>query len=113
MDAVFIELPAFERHREDYLDDERYRELQRALLHNPQAGALVEGAGGLRKMRFADPRRGKGVRGGLRVIYYYWMGGPEFWLFTVYDKSEMADLSPAQREAFRVRVKDELRKRGS
>ena len=59
MDAVFVELPAFERHREDYLNDERYRELQRALMDNPQAGALVEGAGGLRKMRFADPRRGK------------------------------------------------------
>ena len=45
---------------------------------NPSAGDLIEGTGGLRKLRFADPRRGKGKRGGLRVIHYYWAGGPEF-----------------------------------
>jgi len=52
---------------------------------------------GLRKVRFADSRRAKGKRGGLRVIYYHWIGGPEFWLFTLYDKDEMTDLSPTQR----------------
>jgi putative transcriptional regulator len=47
-------------------------------------------------VRFSDARRSKGKRGGLRVIYYYWTGGPEFWLFTLYDKDEMADLTPKQ-----------------
>jgi len=38
-------------------------------------------------------RRGKGKRGGLRVIYFYWVGGLEFWLFTLYDKNELSDLA--------------------
>ena len=71
MKAVFIELPAFERHRASYLDDEAFARLQQVLLQNPEAGEVIEGTGGLRKMRFADARRGKGKRGGLRVIYYW------------------------------------------
>lgn len=75
MKAVFIELPAFERHRDEYLDDEGFRQLQLTLLANPEAGDTIEGTGGLRKLRFGDVRRSKGKRGGLRVIYYYWTGG--------------------------------------
>ena len=86
MQAIYIALPAFERHRGDYLDDESFRRLQGALMADPEAGDLMEGTGGLRKLRFADVRRTKGKRGGLRVIYYYWGGGPEFWLFTLCDK---------------------------
>ncbi len=52
-----------------------------------------------------------GKRGGLRVIYYFWTGGPEFWLFTLYDKDEMDDLTPKQREALKERVKGELKMR--
>jgi len=111
MKAVFIELPAFERHRDDYLDDDSFAQLQIVLMVNPVAGDLIEGTGGLRKVRFADPRRGKGKRGGLRVIYYYWTGGPEFWLFTLYDKDEMTDLKAKQREALKELVKAELKMR--
>jgi len=111
MKAIFIELPAFERHRDDYLDDDSFTQLQIALMVNPVAGDLIEGTGGLRKVRFADPRRGKGKRGGLRVIYYYWTGGPEFWLFTLYDKDEMTDLKAKQREALKELVKAELKMR--
>ena len=63
----------------------------------PDAGDVIKGTGGLRKLRFADPRRGKGKRGGLRVIYYLWAGGSQVWLFTIYDKDEADDLSPADR----------------
>ena len=73
MKAVFVELPAFERHRADYLDDEAFLRLQRLLMLNPVAGVVIPGTGGLRKLRFGDERRGKGKRGGLRVIYYWWM----------------------------------------
>ena len=111
MKAVFIELPAFERHRDDYLDDGSFSQLQVALMANPAAGDLIEGTGGLRKVRFGDSRRSKGRRGGLRVIYYYWTGGPEFWLFTLYGKDEMSDLTPKQRAVLRGRVKDELKAR--
>jgi hypothetical protein len=78
---------------------------------NPAAGDLIEGTGGLRKMRFKDSRRSKGKRGGLRVIYYYWAGGPEFWLFTLYDKDEMSDLTPKQRAALKELIKAELKMR--
>ena len=111
MQAVFIELPAFERHRADYLDDEGFARLQIALMTSPLAGDLIAGTGGLRKLRFADSRRGKGKRGGLRVIYYYWAGGLEFWLFTLYDKGEMDDLTVRNRAALRQLVKAELNMR--
>ena len=78
---------------------------------NPEAGDQIAGTGGLRKLRFGDSRRGKGKRGGLRVIYYCWTGGPEFWLFTLYDKDEMDDLTPKQREVLKERVKGELKMR--
>jgi len=68
MDALFIELPAFQKHRDDYLDDDLFRSFQLELLKNPEAGDLIEGTGGLRKIRFCDQRRSKGKRSGLRVI---------------------------------------------
>lgn len=108
MKALFVEMPAFERHRADYLDDEGFRGLQVSLMKDPAAGDLIEGTGGLRKIRHADARRGKGKRGGLRVIYYWWEQGRQFWLFTLYDKGEMDDLSPAERKMLKERVKLEL-----
>ncbi|MBS7780541.1 toxin [Acidovorax sp. CCYZU-2555] len=108
MNAVFVELPAFARHRLDYLDDEGFRGLQDSLMRNPEAGDLIEGTGGLRKLRHADARRGKGKRGGLRVIYYWWDGRNQFWLFTLYDKDEMDDLNPKQKAALKSMLKAEL-----
>jgi len=90
---LFVEAPAFSRYREDYLDDEGFRELQRALASNPEEGDLIPGAGGIRKLRWRDVRRGKGKRGGLRVIYYCFLSDEEIWLLTLYNKDEAADLS--------------------
>jgi len=98
MRALFIELPAFERLRNEYLDDEGLRAMQNALMDDPSAGDVIQGTGGLRKLRWTDKRRGKGKRGGLRVIYFYWVRGLEFWLFTLYDENEMNDLSKKDRE---------------
>jgi hypothetical protein len=106
--AVFVELPAFERHRTEYFDDEAFGEFQQLLMLHPEAGDLIPGTGGLRKVRFADRRRGKGKRGGLRVIYYWWDNGSEFWLFTVYDKDEVSDLTAVQRKALKEMIKKEL-----
>ncbi len=106
--AVFVELPAFDRHRAKYLDDDDLRALQDLLMRNPTAGPPIPETGGLRKLRFVDARRGKGKRSGLRVVYYWWEPGPEFWLFTLFDKDEMADLSPQNRRALKAMVKAEL-----
>ena len=80
-------------------------------MKNPEAGDLIQGTGGLRKVRFVDTRRGKGKRGGLRVIYYWWGSGNQFWLYTLYDKDELADLAPQQRSALRAMLKQELEAR--
>lgn len=111
MKAVFVELPAFERHRRDYLADGVYLQLQRELMANPHVGDVIKGTGGLRKMRFQDDSRGKGKRGGLRVIYYWWTSGAQFWLFTVYGKDEMADLTEAERKLLSGYLKSELNAR--
>lgn len=111
MKGVFVELPAFERYRPAYLDDDAFLALQNLLMERPDAGDLIPDAGGLRKLRFADERRGKGKRGGLRIIYYWWVAGFEFWLFTLYDKDEMADLTPQQRKALKAMIKTELQAR--
>jgi hypothetical protein len=108
MKAEFVELPPFERRRVEYLDDESFRCLQNMLMKDPAAGDLIEGAGGLRKVRYADSRRRKGTRGGLRVIYYWWEQGPQFWLFTIYDKNEMDDLTPHERKRLKELLKQEL-----
>ncbi len=108
MNATFIELPPFERLRASYLDDAAYRALQVELMANPMAGDVIEGTGGLRKLRQPDPRRGKGKRGGLRVIYYWWLGGDQFWLFTVYDKDQADDLTPEQRRLLKRMLDNEV-----
>lgn len=111
--ALFVELPAFERHRRDYLDEDAFRELQNALMVDPLAGDVIEGTGGLRKLRFSDKRRGKGKRSGIRVIYYWWDEGLQYWLFTLYDKDEASDLTASQRKLLREMIKAELRTRST
>jgi len=111
MKALFVELPAFAKYRADYLDDEGFCGLQQSMLKNPEAGDVIEGTGGLRKLRHGDPRRGKGKRGGLRVIYYWWDGGRQFWLFTLYDKDEMENLSADEKKLLKGMLKAELEAR--
>ena len=108
MKALFVELPPFERHRADYLDDEAFRSFQRLLMKNPEAGDVIQGTGGLRKIRFADERRQKGKRGGIRVIYYWWLGGAQFWLFTLYVKDVQDDLNEQQKKLLKQLLQAEI-----
>jgi hypothetical protein len=111
MQGCFVEMPPFERVRDRYLDDAAYSRLQGLLLLDPEIGDLIQGTGGLRKVRFRDSRRRKGTRSGLRIIYYYWSAKSEFWLFAVYDKNEMADLNRALKDRLRELLKAELSQR--
>jgi hypothetical protein len=104
----FIESPAFTHHLGQYLDDEGYKALQNALARNPQAGDVMPGTGGFRKMRWADPRRGKGRQGGLRIIYYDFARDRQIWLMTLFDKNEASDLSPKEKKALRAAIAAEL-----
>ena len=100
-------------YRADYLDDAGFSALQALLMTDPEAGDMIKDTGGLRKVRFGDPRRGKGKRGGLRVIYYWWEAGRQFWLFTLYGKDEMSDLTPVQRKALKSMLGAEVKSRRS
>lgn len=64
----FIEAAPFSKYLRDYLNDAEYRELQSFLIEQPEAGDLIQGAGGLRKLRWSMDNKGK--REGIRVIYY-------------------------------------------
>ena len=109
----FIEAPAFTRQVPNYLDDDEYLVLQNALAENPAAGDLMPGTGGFRKMRWGDSRRGKGRRGGLRLIYYYFVIDQQIWLITIYDKDEAADLTQSEKRALKNAIAAELDSRST
>jgi hypothetical protein len=94
-----------------YLGEDEYRALQYHLATNPALGDVMPGTGGFRKLRWKDPQRGKGRRGGLRIIYYYFPGEQQIWLMTVYGKDEAADLSPQEKKALKRAIESELRAR--
>jgi len=86
----FIEATAFTKYVYDYLTEDEYLGLQGFLLQNPEAGKIVRGSGGVRKVRWAIT--GKGKSGGVRVIYYFKKQDDEIWLLTIYSKSEVESI---------------------
>ena len=111
MKLVFFETPIFTRLLPSYLSDESYRKLQWALMDNPELGDVMPGTGGFRKIRWGDSRRGKGKRGGLRVIYYYLTADHQIWFFTLYDKDEAVDLTADEKKVLKKAVQTELEAR--
>jgi len=91
---IFVESPQCTRAITELMDDDGYRLLQAVLLENPEAGAIIVGSGGLRKVRWALPGRGK--RGGARMIYYYWVVKSRIYLLYAYSKSAKGDLTREQ-----------------
>src|SRR5437588_317303 len=88
----FIETKLFTRLMQEYLTDEEYRELQALLIEQPEAGDVVPGSGGVRKLRWRAPGRGK--RGGYRVIYFARVERGVIWMLTIYPKN-VKDTIPA------------------
>lgn len=111
MQMVFVEAPAFTRYISEYLDDDQYRLLQNELASNAEAGDVIQGTGGFRKFRWVDTRRGKGRRGGLRIIYYYFLSDQQIWLMTLYGKDEAADLTAKQKKVLKGAIDTELKAR--
>ncbi|WP_198588715.1 type II toxin-antitoxin system RelE/ParE family toxin [Alloalcanivorax mobilis] len=99
MVMIFIETPIFTKRLRDLLDDESYSAFQRQLADHPDMGDVIQGTGGLRKIRVASSGRGK--RGGARVIYYHFVSASRIALLLIYAKNEKDDLSPDERKALK------------
>ena len=103
----FVETHVFTAALRRHLDDERYRQLQIALILRPEQGPVIKGSGGLRKIRWATS--GGGKRGGLRVIYYWAPGEQAFYMVYAYTKTEQGDLTPTQSRQLSLLVREEFK----
>ena len=101
---LFIETNVFTQLAATLLDDEDLRGLQNLLLEKPDRGPVFTGTGGLRKLRFALPGRGK--RGGARVIYYWQSDQGRIFLFLIYPKGAKDDLTPKEKTILKQLVKE-------
>ena len=101
---VFVESSAFTRHLRDYLSDDEYGLFQKHLAARPDAGAIIKGTGGVRKVRWAAG--GKGKRSGVRIIYY-WVGAKDqIHLLVIYGKGEKENLSPEDLKKVKVLLEE-------
>ncbi len=103
---VIRETPVFTRQITTLMPDEMYRKLQEALIRNPLLGDEIPGSGGLRKVRWRLPGRGK--RGGARIIYFWIRRQNHIYMLAAFSKSDTEDLSKAQLEILRDLVRREL-----
>ncbi len=103
--VVIVEVRGFTARICDLLSDEDYRLLQLQLVRDPEAGRVIPGTGGLRKLRWGASGRGK--RGGARVIYFWYAKSRRLLMLFVYPKNERSDLTAAQRRALRKIVETE------
>ncbi|HYH86474.1 MAG TPA: type II toxin-antitoxin system RelE/ParE family toxin [Pyrinomonadaceae bacterium] len=103
---TFIETTRFTRRVVEYLSDEAYAQLQWYLIRRPDAGDVIQGSGGLRKLRWAAGGHGK--RGGARVIYYWPSARDELFMLDVYAKNEQVDLTPDELKELRKLVEEWL-----
>jgi hypothetical protein len=104
----FFENPVFTRRITALLSDAEYAALQGALIVNPEAGDLIPGTGGLRKIRWQQSQRGKGKRGGVRVIYYMYRQEGVIYMLFAYSKGEQDDLSASEKRILRQLIEEEV-----
>ena len=96
---VFVETPIFTADVKALLSEEDYAALQRHLVGQPDAGDVIAGTGGLRKVRWTTARRGK--RGGTRVIYYHVVAQAQIRMILIYRKGIKDDLTPKEKTVLR------------
>jgi len=104
---VLIETPIFTRRIQTILSGEEYRLLQSQLVQKPDAGKVIPGSGGLRKLRWSAGGHGK--RGGIRVIYYWFVSPEVVLMLLAYPKNEQDDLTPNQLKQLKKIVEGEYR----
>jgi len=104
---LFIETPLFTKLVTDLIPDDEYRKIQLALVLRPEAGKIIPGSGGLRKIRWKSG--GSGKRGGLRLIYFWDVPKDTIYMLLIYKKSKQEDLTPNQLKTLRNLVKELLK----
>lgn len=105
MRLTLAELPSYLRVVDKWLAEDERKEIVHYLAAHPSAGVLIQGTGGVRKLRWTGEGRGKS--GGVRVIYYFHSEHMPLYLLTMFAKNERANLSAAERNAL-GRLVDEL-----
>jgi hypothetical protein len=105
----FRETHIFTRDITSLLTEDEYAELQGVLIVQPEAGDVIPGTGGLRKLRWRQRRRGKGKRGGVRVIYYWYVAGSLIYMLLAYSKDQQDDLSTSEKRLLTRLVAEELK----
>ena len=100
-----VETSIFSRRVDRLLSLEEYRHFQLFLSRHPNAGKVIPGSGGLRKVRWGG--KGKGKRGGIRVIYYWDQGNNVIYLLFIFAKNERDDLTPQQLKLLRQILEEE------
>ena len=103
---IFIETPIFTKLILNLIPDEDYRSLQQAILLRPEAGDIIVGSGGLRKIRWKSEGRGK--RGSLRVIYYWDTPHDLIFMLMAYQKTKKEDLTKDQVRILRKLIEEWL-----
>jgi Protein of unknown function (DUF1044). len=96
---IFIETPVFTRQITALVDDEDYADFQRELANDPEAGTVIAGTGGLRKVRMAA--KGHGKRGGARLIYYYFASASQIAFLLAYAKNQSENLTASQKKTLK------------
>ena len=104
---TIIETPIFTRLLKPSLSDDDYRELQNLLISRPEAGNVMRGSGGIRKLRWAGSGRGK--RGGVRVIYYWFSQKETILMLFIYPKKKQDDLTSEQLKTLKAIVVREFK----
>lgn len=99
MKVMFIESRVFSRDRANLLPDDLFQQFEEYLLEFPEAGDLIVGTGGCRKIRWQ--RQGTGKSGGVRVIYYFRSASNRIYLLFIYSKNQQDNLSDAQKTILR------------
>lgn len=97
---IFVETAVFTKRVKELLADAEYDVLLKDLLRNPSKGVLIEGTGGIRKIRVASG--GRGTRGGARAIYYHFVSASKIVMLIIYAKSEKHDLTSDERKALKT-----------
>jgi mRNA-degrading endonuclease RelE of RelBE toxin-antitoxin system len=103
---IIKETSVFTRRIHKILDEDSYRLLQLHLLHVPDSGDIIQGSGGIRKIRWAPT--GSGKRGGARIIYYWAVDADTVLMLFAFQKNERADLTPGQLKQLASVVKEEF-----